>query len=649
MGNLILQTRQRELLSILKMQKTLITGTELAKKLEVSDRTVRSDIAYLNSVLDSYDAEIIAQKGKGYYLKMQESSDLQKLFNVSINLQTKEERARYLILLMIISNKSYTLGEMEDLVFVSRTTLENDIRYMQAQFMQKQPYLKIIRRGNEIECENDERKKRTVLSKLFVEDWDSRSQMGLNFQNDLLEPESFHMVLDRVREHLDRYEIKVDDYGMMDLVFSIAIARVRIQAGCELLEEETEFTVDSHLMNVMSELVDEFEGIWNVKFDHAEREEIARILQIRQTFDWKISTKEDLYKFVTPTRIEVVTRLLEEIKELYGVDLMGDDSLFIGLVRHVMSMLGRLRFRYERRSPVLQTVKAEYPMALEYAILFRRHFSDLFHYDLGEDEVSFIASYLMNALDRNNRKLHPKGVPVAFVSHMNLSSTMLFILQIRAIFGENIDFLGPFSVYEGKNVVESNPVFVLSTLPPDFQGASVPNITLTMPLTAEHITAISRMLINVRSEIYYPPLYQSLGAFLREDLFFEGVEADSKKRVIELLANAITEKGYAPPEFTKNVLSREELCATAYSCGLALPHCSRCFAAESVMAVAVLARPILWDGKRVSRVIMPALSEADYRYAGHFLHIGVHAENDRDFSSEIMSCEKFEGFQVLLS
>lgn len=43
-----------------------LTSTQLAQKMQVSDRTVRSRLAELSGLLNGEDIELIAERGKGY-------------------------------------------------------------------------------------------------------------------------------------------------------------------------------------------------------------------------------------------------------------------------------------------------------------------------------------------------------------------------------------------------------------------------------------------------------------------------------------------------------------------------------------------------------------------------------------------------------
>ncbi|GEO44777.1 helix-turn-helix domain-containing protein [Companilactobacillus alimentarius] len=60
--------RLKKILMIIILARVEISGSELAKRLNVSTRTIRSDINELNSDIGGYDLKILNRRGKGYYL-----------------------------------------------------------------------------------------------------------------------------------------------------------------------------------------------------------------------------------------------------------------------------------------------------------------------------------------------------------------------------------------------------------------------------------------------------------------------------------------------------------------------------------------------------------------------------------------------------
>ncbi len=67
MKSLNLTLRQRKLPHIMQNHHTLITGQELTKQLQVSPRTIRTDVTEINRNIRPFHAEIHSVRSKGYY------------------------------------------------------------------------------------------------------------------------------------------------------------------------------------------------------------------------------------------------------------------------------------------------------------------------------------------------------------------------------------------------------------------------------------------------------------------------------------------------------------------------------------------------------------------------------------------------------
>ena len=67
-GAIGMNNRQIDILYLVLEHPKGITGTEISKEIEVTTRTVRSDIAFINSVLSQINCSIHSSKQKGYFV-----------------------------------------------------------------------------------------------------------------------------------------------------------------------------------------------------------------------------------------------------------------------------------------------------------------------------------------------------------------------------------------------------------------------------------------------------------------------------------------------------------------------------------------------------------------------------------------------------
>ena len=110
MSDYILHSRQRKILVLLNASRGIVTAKELAGKLGVSERTLRSDIASINNIVPEKEIRIISVRGKGYTLSIKDRSGFLELFSDKQNYISREDRVRTMILILLSKDDWYSIS-----------------------------------------------------------------------------------------------------------------------------------------------------------------------------------------------------------------------------------------------------------------------------------------------------------------------------------------------------------------------------------------------------------------------------------------------------------------------------------------------------------------------------------------------------------
>ncbi len=121
--------RLQQLLTLLHAEP--LPQEELARRLNVSTRTVRTDVATLNEIIATRGAHLIHQRGSGYQLKIYN----QELFEALLAAQEQEsglprtsrERVLHLQILLLTAEQGIKLDELADTWYLSRAALQGDM------------------------------------------------------------------------------------------------------------------------------------------------------------------------------------------------------------------------------------------------------------------------------------------------------------------------------------------------------------------------------------------------------------------------------------------------------------------------------------------------------------------------------------------
>lgn len=648
-----LHGRQRQLLSLLRAQQRVVTSKELAAQMEVSDRTIRNDVRVLNAVLERYGAKIETTRGKGLILRTSGHASplLNDLVHSVSTLQTREERANFLLVRLLLSDKDLQLGELEDEMFVSRTTLETDIRYVRKAITNRRPHLHLNRGGNRISIEAPEWRKRLVLTKIFAESWDYHSREGVMLHGSPLSADIFQDIFERTKAAMKAFNIKLDDYDLVALVFTIAVAEFRIRTG-HPLDEPVAITVDAmKAAPIVDALLDEVEQSVRTHFNEEERKSITLSLSFRVAPEQEPETRQDSLHLLDQNALRTTDLFLEQIKREYGVDFSGDEKLYADLARHIFRLEKRLRYSYERKNPILPTIKTRYIFFFELAMTIKDCFRAVYGMDIGEDEWGYFADCLITSVDRAAKRHYPNGIPVAFVSHLGRSDRKMIASQLRALYGNTIDLRGPFSIYEKEKIQAAQPELIISTVRLEAvrtEITHIPHLTISAAPSDELYTRLNWQIRAIHEKQFFKPLPEPPECYFDPNLFFTDLDLSSDTEVITYLTQRLADLGYATIECMARALEREEWSSTAMENGIALPRVRVLGPCKTVIAVAQLRKPVHWGGQKISLVFLPAVSEEDLSLFGTLLNYLANDLCRKEKRKKLFQVQTYEELIALL-
>ena len=648
-----LHSRQRQLFSLLKEAQQTITSRDLAAKMKVSDRTVRNDVRVLNKVLAEYGVKIETIRGKGILFEMEgvSSTLLDYPMSPGRTLQTREDRVNFLVVKLLLSDKGLDLGELEDEMFVSKTTLENDINYVRKFLSSRHPHIQLMRSENRISIENHEWKKRLLFTKIIAESWDYHSREGVLLQNSPLKIDTIEIIFNNTKRSLKQNNIKLDDHDLITFAFTIAVAEFRIRTGHPLIELP-QLTADSlKSAEFVNGLLDEIEHLVSVRFDDNERKNIMLSLSFRQIPAQEPVNRQEMMQLVDQNALRTTDLFLNSLIKEYSIDFSQDEQLYADLTYHFFRLEKRLRYSYERKNPLLPLIKTRFVFFFELAMVIRDCFQEVYGMNISEDEWGYVADYLITSADRSDKTRFPSGIPVAFVSHLNRSNQEMLASQIKAVYGNAIELKGPFSMYEKEKITAADPQLILSTIQlekirPEF--SSIPNMTISTMLKDEMFIKLNRLLRQINEHRLFPPLPQPPQAYFDSRLFFQNLSLPSEEDVITFLAKHIVELNYAPSECIDYATDREDMSSTAMEYGIAIPRVRTPGSGKTVISVANLKSPMQWGDQKISMVFFLSVAEADLHIFGTLLNYLANVLCRKEQCKKLIQVETFSDLLALM-
>lgn len=539
-----------------------ISGETLAFELGVTSRTVRSDIKKLSEYLKEYGAKVNSTTGVGYSLEIYDRElfkELEEKLNESPNKNNNKkfnliptdpaDREKYIISKLLINSLSsrYMINsyDLAEELFISLSTLKKDISNINNS-LQKFNLKVENSQTRGIYIKGEEKDIRYCISDYIFKNADVTNEEEATFYNEIFSEELMEKIRQILMDVFCEFDIHLTDISFKNILVHVLIMVKRHQCKHKTVFDDLS--------------INEFEKNENYKVAKAIIEKIEKSI--------KVDLKEEVY-YLTQ-HLQVSKKFLFEKAE------GGNDFLL--------------------------TIKKYYPLAFELAIVASDILEKEYKVNINENEIGLLAIHFGAALERRgiNSKEKTKGVTI--VCGFGVSTAILIKEKLLRLFKNRINVLNVTSAQDfNEKMLEESDV-VITTVPIK-KYSSRKIIQVPLNLGFSHIQKIEDiMLEEEKNKIDYSEI-------LKEELFFKNLSANNKNDVIEAITNKMLELGFIDQKGKKSVYEREEMATTELGSFVALPHTINQNDDKSVVGIAVLEKPILWDQEKVQVVLLLNISK----------------------------------------
>ena len=330
----------------------------LSSKLKVSERTIRTDISALNSILNDYGASIKIKKNLGYYIVISNLSLYQSyLATLSKDLiddneipNTPLERKKYITkFLLNNTNKYIKVEDLADKLYVSKVTVVNDLKLIKSILSKynltliSKPYYGIKISGKEIDI------RRCISSNMINRNFDNYIIGITDEEFDLFKDIDLNDLYSFVLNNIYENDIIFSDFNLKNFIIHLAITVTRIINGYTITDNEgivfSDFKKNITLENIFTYI----ESKYKILISKPDK------IYIYNHFISKSSPSDNLSENFDNRIIEYVNNLLLEIYNSYNFDLRNDSILFNDLLLHFKSILNSKYYNLNKTNPILAT------------------------------------------------------------------------------------------------------------------------------------------------------------------------------------------------------------------------------------------------------------------------------------------------------
>ncbi|EHE85389.1 PRD domain protein [Latilactobacillus curvatus CRL 705] len=505
--------------------------------------------------------------------------------------QSKEERCHCILAKLLLGSASITIQQLSNTLYVSRSTVENDLKKVKQKLAQFGLQLAITHTG--LSLIGSEHQKRQATVELISQYWGKRTEAKeLNGQlvrhvqlpdnlNQLFEPALIKNILTALTELIEKSTLSFTDYEFQSLAIHLMMpAPTGGSNGAQPVV--TPFIAETQL------LVQILERRFELTIPDFEQEYLNRHLVTVQSKDTSVQTIQ--------TELRQSVGLPQLLRQQLA-QLAVDEELIQGLAVHLSSALRRLAMGLSINNPYTDEIRQNFPQAFDQAVLLKPVLENQYQIQMNEDELAFISLHFEAFFERHSEDAR---LSVVVVCSSGIGTSQLLGQRLAKTFAQELRITRIIALGEllATPIKES---LVISTIA--IKGLSVPVIEVS-PLLNRHDIGIIRQMITEQ-----PTPTNHLVALLQPELTIVTQEQLTDQGAIELICQRLIDQGYAKPTVVQAALAREALASTALG-RVALPHADSQLITKPAIGLLIAPQSINWQhNDKVQLVFFMALNE----------------------------------------
>lgn len=583
------------------LQNETLPQDELARRFDVSTRTVRTDINVLNELLAEHGASFVLSRGAGYRLEIADARRYGQLLQQSPSHlrvpRTSAARVHYLLTRFLTSAFSLKLEDLADEWFVSRTTLQSDMAEVREWLARYQLAIETKPRYG-MKLFGPEVAMRTCLTDLLYQIAQEDSDSPL-LQLEALNSGMLTTLQPLLQQCLSRCNIRLADDGEFYLRLYCAVAVRRIGEGYPLTDFSAE-DVDDEVRDAARHIVNLMRPIVGKAISPAEEAYLRVNIAARRV-------EEIAPSAISPDDGDsLVDYILSYINTHYNFNLQNDPQLRADLLTHIKTMITRVRYQIHIPNPLLTNIKQHYPMAWDVTLAAVSSWGKYTPYSISENEIGFLVLHIGVGLERHYNVGYQRHPQILLVCDTGNSTVRMIQAMLLRKYPQ-IVVNGIITLREYEQLASVDEDFVISTV--RLSDKDKPVVVMSPFPTEYQLEQIGKLVLLDRTRPYMLEKFFDASHFLildkpldRSDLFRQ-------------LCGELEQEGMVDETFYPSVEEREAIVSTMLGEGIALPHSLGLLAKKTCVYTVLAPQGIAWGDETAYVIFLLAISKTEYEEA----------------------------------
>lgn len=604
-------------------------ANQFSDKLNVSLRTIQNDLkAIKNELYSEIDIlEIDSKVPFGTRIIVKNQTAFEKYIE-SLKTKTeetflnyKDNRIHHLLLFLLNQRRSVTLNNCADIIYVSKSTLLNDLKNLEE--ILEQFSLHLIQSKGYVWIDGLERDKRMclidndcgyvqIVPTATTADADT---VNLEYMRKLLMDEFIK----------EQYSISDLDFQNLILWLNVSIKRIInfFYLNKEDIINEHEFATE---LRLAQKIFDRLEKHYLIRVPQTEINFLALYIKNHSNFSDSDYISAELNTFILEA--------LQRIRASYPTDFTHDMDLRMSLALHCAPLISRAQNNIQIKNEMLDYVKQNFTYAFDIATYFSYLLSEKFNCKIKESETAFLAIYFNKSIQEHSILNGNKRICII----TNLKRSEYFLIEQV--------FYDRFQKYISTiHFVNSTQLDDLDLDDYDLFFSTDDNRATEVGL-ASKITSFpdENELEKIKVRIEGFRNIEDILQLFDKRLFFQG-ESHLKDNIQNQMVSKATEY-YNVKNLSEEIELREEFGSTYFGNGIAVLHPMHSTENDSFIGVYIPKKPVQWDrdGNQVNLIFLVCIAKNNLE-AFHAWDYIAKMLFYNDFKQEVLSANSFEQFK----
>lgn len=614
------------------LQNETLPQDELARRLSVSTRTVRTDITALNDLLAGHGAQFILNRGAGYQLRIDDEAlyqALQQQPSRQLRIpRTSPERVHYLVVRFLTSAFSLKLEDLAEEWCVSRATLQGDMAEVRDWFNRYNLMIE-TRPRHGMKLFGSETAVRACLTDLLWQLTQEDSDNPL-LTDEALNAKGLEQLACELHECFTRCRIRLTDEGEEFIRLYCAVAVRRISEGYPLAEFTAD-DVNDDVREAARQITALLQKLAEKPLSEAEEQWLQVHIAARQV-------QEVAPSAIGPDDDEaLVNYILRYINTHYNYNLLTDTQLHADLLTHIKTMITRVRYQINIPNPLLSNIKQHYPMAYDMTLAAVSNWGKYTPYIISENEIGFLVLHIGVGLERHYNigyQRHPRALLVCDTGNSTVRMIQAMLLRKYP----QIEVTNIISLRDYEQLANIEEDFVISTA--RVSEKEKPVVTVAPFPTEYQLEQLGKLVLVDRTRPYM------LAKYFDESHFMVIDDAMTQQQLFSTLCEQLEREGYVDTDFYPSVVEREAIVSTMLGEGIALPHSLGLMANKTVVYTVLAPQGISWGDETAYVIFLLAISKSEYEEAMAIYDLFVTFLRERAMT-RLRDCKAFGNFKAV--